>query len=217
MSEVMIEFYVNPEPRCPVILLLDTSSSMIGKPIQELNQGILEFKKDMANDRTASLRVEIAIVTFGPVRLLQDFVTVDQFEPQVLDVSGMSPLGEALDYSLQLLKDRKTIYKECGIKYFQPWVFLITDGAPTDSWEAAAERIKQAQEEGKLSFFAVAIKGADIDVLKHISHPTRPPLTLEGLRFADLFLWVSQSVAKVSKSYLGDKVQLPPIGWADVS
>ena len=32
-------FADNPEPRCPVILLLDTSASMQGGPITELNEG----------------------------------------------------------------------------------------------------------------------------------------------------------------------------------
>ncbi|RUT07145.1 hypothetical protein DSM106972_024060 [Dulcicalothrix desertica PCC 7102] len=59
------EFVFNPEPRCPVILLLDTSGSMSGQPIKELNDGIMAFKQSIQQDGLASLRVEVAIVTFG--------------------------------------------------------------------------------------------------------------------------------------------------------
>jgi len=40
-----VEFQDNPEPRCPVVLLLDTSGSMAGKPIDELNAGLQDFQK----------------------------------------------------------------------------------------------------------------------------------------------------------------------------
>ncbi len=35
-----IEFPDNPDPRCAVVLLLDTSGSMSGQPIIELNKGL---------------------------------------------------------------------------------------------------------------------------------------------------------------------------------
>ncbi len=64
------EFVENPENRCPVLLLLDTSGSMAGEPIQELNRGIAAFKEDVLKDTKASLSVEVAMITFGPVRLV---------------------------------------------------------------------------------------------------------------------------------------------------
>ena len=60
----LLEFVENPENRCPVILLLDTSGSMSGQPIQELNRGLAAFKEDVMKDAQASLSVEVAIVTF---------------------------------------------------------------------------------------------------------------------------------------------------------
>src|SRR4051794_4816078 len=73
-----LEFADNPEPRCPCVLLLDTSKSMSGQRIDALNQGLVAFRDELLKDSLARQRVEIAIVTFGgSVRVIQNFVTVD--------------------------------------------------------------------------------------------------------------------------------------------
>src|SRR4029453_8028304 len=59
-----VEFAENPEPRCPCVLLLDTSSSMRGAPIEALNEGLRVFKTDLMHDALAVKRVEVAGVTF---------------------------------------------------------------------------------------------------------------------------------------------------------
>ena len=105
------EFVENPEPRCPVILLCDTSGSMWGEPINALNEGLAAFQKDVYRDEIASLRVEVALVTFGPVRLAQDFVTIDNFTSPRLTADGVTPMGEAIEYALDLLEKRKETYK----------------------------------------------------------------------------------------------------------
>ena len=60
-----VEFAENPEPRCPCVLLVDTSGSMQGAPIAALNEGLRAFKTDLMKDALASRRVEVAIVTFS--------------------------------------------------------------------------------------------------------------------------------------------------------
>ncbi|MBF0477695.1 MAG: VWA domain-containing protein [Deltaproteobacteria bacterium] len=216
----MPEFVDNPEHRCPVVLVLDTSGSMDGAPIEALNQGIQAFKDDVEKDEIARLRVEVAVVTFGgTVQLVQDFVTIDQFIPPVLMANGGTPMGEAIQLALDKLEDRKLTYKSNGIQYFRPWVFLITDGSPTDAWQQAAARVHQAEIDKRVSFYAVGVAGADLGTLAQIAPPSRAPMSLQGLNFRALFQWLSASMQSLSIGKIGGQmVALPPItGWAQTS
>jgi uncharacterized protein YegL len=206
----------NPEPRCPCVLLLDVSGSMSGAPIEALNAGLRAFKEGLSSDEIANLRVEVAIVTFGPVKLLQDFVSASQFQPPVLSPEGETPMGAAINLALDNIDERKQIYKQHGISYYRPWVFLITDGGPTDEWATAAVRVREAESKKKVSFFAIGVAGARMETLRQIS--TREPVMLQGLEFKKMFSWLSTSLAGVSRSRPGEDVPLQspmgPKGWA---
>lgn len=245
------EFADNPEPRCPVVLLLDTSGSMQGAAIEELNGGLRAFSDALKSDRLASLRVEVAVVAFGGnVRVLdvrgeprrgneiiaynpralaprkttkeipfdahQAFVTVDHFQPPFLEAKGGTPMGEAIQRSLALLRERKEIYKQNSLDYFRPWMFVITDGKPTDrNWEAAAEQVKQEERRRGVIFYGVGVDKADMKVLNSFSD-ARQPLKLKGLAFDELFMWLSKSLSAIAHSRPGDQAPLPPVGWGSV-
>jgi uncharacterized protein YegL len=220
MSELdLVQLAENPDPRAPCLLLLDTSASMGGDPVRALNEGLQAFRNDLNTDELARRRVEVAIITFGSqgVQTVQDFVTADSWTPPLLSAGGATPMGGALTAGLQLLRDRKDMYKRAGLQYFRPWVFLITDGEPTDAYEEPARQMRQADTDHGLAFFVVGVERANLTKLAEIASPERPPLKLRGLQFGELFLWLSQSQQRVSHSRVGEQLALPPVGWSEVT
>lgn len=211
------DFVDNPEPRCPCVLLLDTSYSMNGRPISELNDGLRTFRAELDSDDLALKRVELAHVLFGPISS-SDFQGAGNWQPPHLSAQGDTPMGQAINTALDMVRARKDEYRRNGISYYRPWIFLITDGAPTDSWQSAAQRVHQGEAQKEFSFFAVGVEGADMSTLAKISPPDRAPLPLKGLAFRELFRWLSESMKSVSRSQPGDAVPIPPpTGWAVIS
>lgn len=217
--EEAVEFAENPEPRCPCVLLLDTSGSMSGAPIAALNEGLRAFKNDLVKDPLASRRVEVAVITFdSQVQIVQDFVTADQFEPPGLMAGGATLMGSAIHQALDLIQARKSQYRANGIAYYRPWVFLITDGEPQGEPDEivaqAAQRIHDDEENRRVAFFSVGVEGANMDRLRQIA--VRAPVKLIGLNFVEMFVWLSRSTQAVSHSRTDDQVALPPPGWGTV-
>ncbi len=212
------EFIDNPENRCPVILLLDTSNSMYGDPITELNRGVKILKTSIMEDDLAALRVEVAVITFdSDVKVIQNFITIDQFTPKNLIASGGTHMGQAIEKALDLLEERKATYRKNEIQYYRPWLFLITDGAPTDTWRDAAKRLREAEANGKLLIFAIGVQNADMKTLSEIAPVARPPKYLNGLDFQSLFKWLSASVKHVSVGKIGEKKKIPSTsGWEQI-
>lgn len=215
--EQAVEFAENPEPRCPCILLLDTSGSMQGEAIESLNQGLHTFKEELNQDNVASKRVEVAIVTFNSeVEVVQDFVTSDDFEPPTLIAQGLTQMGGAILQGLDMLEVRKAQYRANGVSYYRPWIFLITDGEPqgeSDSIvEQATQRLQDDEANKRVAFFAVGVETANMTRLSQIV--VRSPLKLKGLNFKELFIWLSASMQQVSQSsQLDEQLPLPPVNW----
>lgn len=214
----------NPTPRVPVSLCLDCSGSMSGAPINELNEGVATFYEAIYSDEIARYSAEVSIVTFGPAQLETDFQTLDQNNrPPRLAASGQTPMGEAVKISLDSLENRKEEYQRNGVDYYQPWLVLMTDGAPYGGSEAVLNeqiaRVQRMVENRKLTVFPIGIGAeADMSVLARFS-PGRSPLKLKGLNFREFFTWLSKSVSKVSQSTPGDKITLDMEGlkgWAEL-
>jgi uncharacterized protein YegL len=193
----------NPDPRIACTLLLDTSSSMSGSPIDELNNGFRLFCEEIKKDDLAAKRAEIAVITFGGMARVEiPFTEGRDLQPKPLLPSGDTPLGGALELALNQLEARKAEYKQAGLEYYRPWLFVLTDGTPTDDavFASAAQRVRKVEAARGVSVFCIGVgAGADLTRLAELS-AQREPLALKGLSFREFFGWLSASLASASSS-----------------
>lgn len=203
------ELVDNPTPRVPVLLCLDTSSSMLGDPIRELNAGVQQFLNELKSDDLTLYSAETAVVTFASdANCVADFNTVDRLHVGELDANGYTAMGEGLTLGLDLLERRKNQYKSTGVDYYQPILVVMSDGAPNGDpavFAKAAARIRTLVDARRLSVVAVGVgDDADMDMLAKIS-PKQRPVRISGVQFREFFAWLSQSVSGVSASLPGDE------------
>jgi uncharacterized protein YegL len=212
---------VSPDPKCLSVLVLDVSGSMAGRPMEQLQLGLKAYIDEVSNDELARRRLEIAIVTFGTeVRVQQEFAAVDRVATPALVAQGATPMGQALSLAMDLLEQRRLALVSAGVPRYKPWLFLITDGAPTDEgssiWQQAVQRIQEQESREALLCFAVGVEGADMVKLGKVGM-SRPPVRLAGLQFKELFRWLASSQRMVSHSAPSEKLRLPALTWADIS
>ena len=207
----------NNSQRLPCILVLDASASMSGDPIGELNGGLKILEGELKRDDIASQRVQLLVIKFGgddDVEIMTDWTDAMDFAAPQLRTNGRSPMGKAVQVALTKLEEQKARYRANGINYNRPWLFLITDGEPTDDqWQVVAEQSRAAEEAGRVTVYAIGV-GPDANLEKLANFSTRVPARLEGLKFRELFIWLSQSASTASKAALGANVQLAlPTSW----
>jgi uncharacterized protein YegL len=215
---------MNPAPRCPVVLLLDTSSSMYGAPINELNAGLKQFIQETADDEAAGMSVELEVITFdSSANVAMPFTPVSDVDrnPAPLVASGCTSMGAALRMAKSDLQQRRQLYRNNGISSYRPWVVLMTDGGPNDDWEQAASEMRELGEKGKIQYIGIEIgNDADHSTMCRILPAEPGPVKLQGLRFKQFFRWLTDSLRSVSASAVSDQdnVKLGSIrSWADLN
>jgi uncharacterized protein YegL len=222
MAEIPgVEFADNNSQRLPCALVLDGSGSMAGVPIDELNAGLRLLEEELKKDDVASQRVQLLVVQFSgdrDVDILCDWTDAMKFSAPHLEANGLTPMGEAVRVAIAKIEEQKEHYRANGIAYNRPWLFLITDGQPTDDdWQQAADQSRAAEQANRLIFFGIGV-GQDADMSTLARFSTRRPVRLQGLKFKELFLWLSKSTSSASQAAQGTSVQLPPPSdWMQVS
>jgi uncharacterized protein YegL len=218
----------NPQhPHCPSVLLLDTSASMAGAKLTQLVQGLQFFRDEVEAHELARKRVDVAVVTFGEeVRVVQSFTSVAQLELPELQASGRTPMGAAILTAIDLVERRKEEYRAQAVDYYRPWIFLITDGEPTDmhpgdpTWDSVVAAVHEGERLQHFLFFTVGVDSADLDKLRLISPPDRQPLKLRPGHFQEMFAWVANSQQQISMSRVGEQISVEDPtaegGWAKI-
>lgn len=219
----------NPDPRVACALLLDTSSSMLeAGRIDLLNDGFELFCKEIREDPLAQKRTEACVISFGgSARVEIPFTEGRDLQARRLAASGATPMGAALNIALDEIEAQKAAYKQAGLEYYRPWLFIFTDGAPTDGpvFEQAAARIRAAEAAKGITVFAVYVDGGSAIELEKLS-ARRKPLKMRNDpgTYKELFSWLSASMSQVANSsefgtsdtaIEDGQTALPsPAGWA---
>jgi uncharacterized protein YegL len=180
--------------------------------IDLLNEGVRAYQAELLGDSLAAQRVEVSVITFGAkVETVVPFISALEFIAPTLTANGETPMGAAILQAIDAVTERKRAFKQSGLHYFRPWIFLITDGQPTDPWQTAAAKVREGVNNKSFVFFVVGVEGANFDILRQIS--PRTPARLKGYSFREMFIWLSQSMRTVSHSNPGieeDQLTFPP-------
>lgn len=203
------------EKHIACVLLVDTSGSMLGAPIEELNRGLEEFAAALQEDDKAYGCADVCVISFNStVTTVVPFCPAADYYPSRLSAGGLTAMNEAIITGLDTIEMRKQEYKSVGVDYWRPWIFLLTDGAPTDNALSgdAHQRLQEALRNNKVNFFPMGIGDADIQNLKSYTLNNGSGIVLQANKnnFKEAFVWLSKSMVVASNSSVGTNQITPP-------
>ena len=192
------------ERRLPVYLLLDTSASMTGAPIEAVRRGMEQFRLEVQGDTFALETVWVGIITFGGRAefVTRGLVPFSQFSSPQISAEGQTPLGQAFWLLIESLdKDLRRPVKGGPRGDWRPLVFILTDGEPTDDWREPREKIIQ-REAARVCKFVTVGCGPYINQqnLRDIAIGHTLNMGNDDSSFAGFFAYVSTIVREESRS-----------------
>ncbi len=188
--------------RLPVYLLLDTSGSMSGEPIEAVKNGVQIMISSLRQNPKAIETAFLSVITFDSIAQ-QIIPLTDLASFQMVDIkaTGVTALGEALKLVAHKIDTevQKTTTEQKGD--WKPLVFIMTDGIPTDDWQSGLNEFKKAKV--AFSVACAAGSGADTDILKQITDNVVSLDTADSATIGKFFQWVTASIG-VSSTKLED-------------
>lgn len=204
------DFGSSTKRRLPICFCLDTSGSMMGQPIEQLNMGLQNFVSSLKSSDSGSA-MDLAIITFGSsVEIVVPFGKMGRTLPTIQASTTLTPIGEGVLTALELLDVRKEGYKEMGIKYYQPWIVVITDGAPQGpnsmaNYNSAVKACNELESNDKLVVFNIGVgNSVDYEQLKRLSVKRDEPISISYGDFGKLFEFLGSSSSSVVSSGMKD-------------
>lgn len=195
----------NYSQKCCVALVLDTSSSMAGASIDQLNFGIRSFLDEISADKpNLGQKLELGIITFdSAVTRVSEPKLAESIDFKPLTVNGTTMMVDGVREGIKMVGQRKQWYKSTGQTYFRPWVIMITDGDPDSDQQGElpklAAEIRQGMDDEDFWFMAIGVTGAKMSTLEQISHDNMKPHKISGLKFSEFFRWLSSTIGDVAK------------------
>ena len=184
--------------RLPVYLLLDTSGSMSGEPIQQVNNGVQMLAAALRQDPQALESAHLSVITFSSdAAVAVPLTELTAFQPPTLTAGGGTSLGEGLAKVAERASTELTKTTATTKGDWKPMVFIMTDGSPTDDWQKGLAEFKK-QKWGPV--IACCVDNGDESVLKQITENVVKISTQDAEAMKKLFKWVSASIAVSSKA-----------------
>ncbi|WP_434309862.1 vWA domain-containing protein [Hominifimenecus sp. rT4P-3] len=194
----------------PVLLLCDTSWSMNGMPIQNVNASVNRFAADVCKDPKAAGLVDIAVMSFNDApAIVQEWRPITKMQPVQFSAGGNTNLSAALDMAVKKVRERGHLYEENGIEVKMPYIILITDGYGGDV-TAIAQEIKKRVADKKMQLWVLAVKGYSKETVAKLTDGKRvfELVHEDGYDFTEFFDLMAVSVKAVSTSSPDQKIHV---------
>lgn len=178
--------------RLPVYLLLDTSGSMGGEPIEAVKNGVQVMISSLRSNPQAQETAYISVITFdSSARQIIPLTDLGTFQMLDIQATGTTSLGEALKVVSNCIDKEvaKTTPETKGD--WKPLVFIMTDGSPTDDWQSGLAEFKKRKT--AFTVACAAGSGADTSVLKQITDNV-VSLDTDTQSISKFFAWVTASI-----------------------
>jgi uncharacterized protein YegL len=206
--DIRVDADLNQEERTPCLLLIDVSGSMNqqGK-IDQINAGLKDFEAAMKASPETAHRVVVSVVIFGTrqdnVQIVQNWIDAEYFEAPKLTAWGKSPMGKAVDFALERIEAIKDHLDEQELTYKRPWIFLLSDGGPTDEgWGASAQRASAAVDAKKVMIWALVTEPGEPEGLQPFvgtgDADHNHVYKIKGAALKEMFQWLSTSLGSES-------------------
>jgi uncharacterized protein YegL len=196
------------EPHMACLLLLDTSGSMCGEPIDELNKALNTFKLEVCEDKATRSILDVAIIEFNTeVNTVQPFLPIEQMKTVELTAEGGTNMAPAIELAIDMVAERSRFYRRSGSEPYKPWIIMISDGGADVS--QIAEEVRSQEAKGKLKFFSLGVGSYDSQTLHQLSG--EKVMKLKGYDFTGFFDWVNKSMRSVSQSSPGERPKGIPL------
>jgi uncharacterized protein YegL len=184
--------------KLPVYLLLDTSGSMHGEPIEAVRNGMQTLVSALRQDPHALESAYLSVITFAETAAqVVPLTELAQFQIPTLTASGTTSMGAALTLLAERVQQEVAKTKIDQKGDWKPIVFMMTDGSATDDLTAGIAAIKAAKIGALIA--CAAGPAADTTELQRITDSVVKLDTTDSNTIRAFFKWVSASIATTSQ------------------
>ena len=199
-ENIIFDDVVCYEQKSLCVFVIDTFGLKNDRAINEVALGIQRILEGFESDEAARERVEVSFITYeslsDDIRIVQEPVPISQAAvPSLTVTTDDTSLTRALYMAMDVVEKQVKWYKDVGIPYYRPWIFLISSGMSLLSCniDEVANRIKQDTSNKKYVFLPICTKDAEVPLLQEIESDI-PITALDSLNITECFKWLSSSM-----------------------